>query len=238
MITGHLLKLKDEPTGATIEVAVADLVIAGWTGRDAAAVEAHIAELEAIGVPRPASVPCFYRVAAALLTTAEEIQAPGPDSSGEVEFVLFGAADGMRVGVGSDHTDRRVETYDITVSKQMCFKPVAPAVWRVEDVADHWDELVLRSWATTDGEKRLYQEGKLAAMRDPADLIGRWAGGGDALPPGVAMFCGTHAVHGGVAAADRFDFELADPVLDRAIRHGYAIKTLPMVEKETDNAGQ
>ena len=104
MITGHLLKLKDEPTGATIEVAVADLVIAGWTGRDAAAVEAHIAELEAIGVPRPASVPCFYRVAAALLTTAEEIQAPGPDSSGEVEFVLFGAAPRKRLRVGAAGT--------------------------------------------------------------------------------------------------------------------------------------
>ena len=29
------------------------LIIAGWTGRDAAMVEHHIAELEAIGVARP-----------------------------------------------------------------------------------------------------------------------------------------------------------------------------------------
>jgi hypothetical protein len=35
------------------------LVIAGWTGRDMAMVEHHIAELEAIGVARPKSVPTF-----------------------------------------------------------------------------------------------------------------------------------------------------------------------------------
>lgn len=58
-------------SGEEVAVPVDTLVIAGWTGRDAAAVEAHIAELEAIGVPRPATVPCFYRVAAGLLTTAQ-----------------------------------------------------------------------------------------------------------------------------------------------------------------------
>jgi len=33
------------------------LVVAGWTGRDVAAVEKHIRELEAIGVKRPKSTP-------------------------------------------------------------------------------------------------------------------------------------------------------------------------------------
>ena len=36
-----------------VTVAVDDLVIAGWTGRESAAVEAHIVELEASGGPRP-----------------------------------------------------------------------------------------------------------------------------------------------------------------------------------------
>ncbi len=37
-------------------------------------------------------------------------------------------ADGKRyLGIGSDHTDRKVETYNITVSKQMCDKPVRPS---------------------------------------------------------------------------------------------------------------
>ena len=34
-----------------------DLVIAGWTGRDVAALEHHIEELKAIGVQPPSKVP-------------------------------------------------------------------------------------------------------------------------------------------------------------------------------------
>ena len=206
-----------------------NLVIAGWTGRDAEAIEKHIAELEAIGVPRPSTVPCFYRVATGLLTTADAIQASGVDSSGEVEFVLYGTDDGMLIGTGSDHTDRKVETYSVTVSKQMCAKPVSRDVWRFDDVVAHWDELVLRSWAIEDGERRLYQEGPVTAMRAPDDLIGRYLDGADALPAGMAMFCGTLAVHGGIAAADRFEFEIEDPVRGRKIEHGYAIETLPVI---------
>ena len=33
------------------------LIVAGWTGRDEAALNHHIEELAAIGVPRPSSVP-------------------------------------------------------------------------------------------------------------------------------------------------------------------------------------
>ncbi len=51
-----------------LSVVPRQLVIAGWTGRDAAAIEHHIEELEAIGVPRPSSVPLYYRVGAGLLT--------------------------------------------------------------------------------------------------------------------------------------------------------------------------
>ena len=69
-------------------VAIRNLVVAGWTGRNTEALEAHIKELEAVGVKRPKSVPIFDRNAAALLTTADAIQVMGDRSSGEVEFVL------------------------------------------------------------------------------------------------------------------------------------------------------
>ena len=49
------------------------------------------------------------------------------------------------VGTGSDHTDREVEKYGVTVSKQMCEKPMAPAFWAYDDVAPHWDRLMLRA---------------------------------------------------------------------------------------------
>ena len=94
----------DPPVSAALRVE--SLIIAGWTGRDQAAVEHHIRELEAIGVKRPATAPIFYRVSADRLTTASSIQVLGERSSGEVEFVLLQWEGKFLVGAGSDHTDR------------------------------------------------------------------------------------------------------------------------------------
>ena len=127
--------LESDGTVTRREVAVDDAVVAGWTGRDAAAVEKHIRELEALGVKRPASTPIFYRVSAARVTTDGQIEVVGDTSGGEVEFVLLRHAGRMWVGAGSDHTDRAVETSGVTVSKQMCDKPIAPVFWPFDEVA-------------------------------------------------------------------------------------------------------
>ena len=223
-----LWDLGAEGPDAAQDVAVRQAVIAGWTGRDRAALEHHIAELEKLGVKRPASTPIFYRVSAARLTTDEAIEATGSASSGEVEFVLLQTAGRMWVGLGSDHTDREVETYNVTVSKQMCDKPVAPMWWAYEAVAGHWDRLELRSYIVENGERVLYQEGSVAAMLAPATLLGLWREGGG-LADGTLMFCGTLAARGGIRPSPRFELELHDPVLRRTIRHGYGIRELPVV---------
>ena len=77
-------------TTTPLTLAIDQAVIAGWTGRDPVARDKHIAELEALGIARPASTPIYYRVAARRLTTADSIEVSGGDSSGEVEFVLIG----------------------------------------------------------------------------------------------------------------------------------------------------
>src|SRR5258706_11898134 len=97
--------------GAPRRIGITTLVIAGWTGRDKATVEHHIAELAAIGVKRPRSIPCFYRLGANFLTTAPQVDVVGEESGGEGEVVLFAASDAMYVGVGSGHTDPEVEAY-------------------------------------------------------------------------------------------------------------------------------
>src|SRR4051812_7032248 len=206
--------------------AIKSLVIAGWTGRNVAALEHHIKELEAIGVPRPKSVPVFYRVAASLLTTDAAIEVMGERSSGEVEYVLYARDDGLWIGVGSDHTDRKAETIGVTLSKQMCAKPVGARLWRYEDVAKHFEKLVLRSFAHLKGERRLYQEGSVATMRSPEELI-RLYTGGESLKSGTAMFCGTLAVHGAIVPAEGFEMELEDPVLGRKLSHTYRVVPLP-----------
>ena len=220
------LLLQDQTGPArAADVAIDEAVIAGWTGRDAEAVEKHIKELEVLGVKRPATTPIFYRVAAARLTTGASIQVLGEQSSGEVEFVMLQTGGVLWVGTGSDHTDREVEAYGVSVSKQMCEKPISPVFWRFADVAGHWDRLILRSFAVIGGKRVAYQEGTVAAMRHPEDLIGRYAKSG--LAEGTMMFCGTLSVHGGVRAASRFEFELEDPVRGRKIQHGYDVVSLP-----------
>jgi hypothetical protein len=202
------------------------LVIAGWTGRNVEELEKHILELEALGVKRPKSTPIFYRVSADLLTTGPTIEVLGEHSTGEVEFVLFSLADGLWVGLGSDHTDRKAETMGVSLSKQMCAKPIAATAWRYDDVRPHWDQLMLRSDVRRGGERKLYQEGFVASMRPPDELIKLYTRDAT-LPAGTAMFCGTLAVHGNIAFADRFEMELNDPVLGRRISHAYTMSTLP-----------
>lgn len=206
--------------------ALHQLVIAGWTGRDREALERHIGELEALGVKRPSTTPIFYRVSVNRATLATRIEVTSGETSGEVEFVLLAAGGKLRVGVGSDHTDRAAETYDVTASKQMCEKPIAPVFWDYAEVAPHWGELRLRSYIEEGGERVLYQEGSVLAMLDPLALVDLYAGEGG-LPEGCMMFCGTLPAQGGVRYSDAFEFEIEDPVLGRRISHGYGVERLP-----------
>ena len=216
------------PKERTLDLAtVGKLVVAGWTGRDAAALNAHIKELAAIGVAPPKSVPIFYRNSASLLTTAPQIETVGSKSSGEVEFVLYSFDDGLWVGVGSDHTDRQAETVNVTRSKQMCAKPVSAKLWYYSEVKPHWDRLMLRSHVPgDDGKPRLYQECSVTNMRAPEELIALYVGA-DRLPVGTAMFCGTSAVLGAMSYSGSFAMELSDPVLNRSLTHRYEVLQLP-----------
>jgi hypothetical protein len=205
---------------------VATLIVAGWTGRDEAALRHHIEELAAIGVPRPSSVPVFYRNSALNVTQASRVEVLGPDTSGEAEPVVVAHDGRLWLTVGSDHTDRKAETMGIALSKQLCAKPVGRDLWLLDDVAGHWDQLKLRAFATIDGHRVIYQEGTLANMRTPADLIARY---GLALAPGTMMFCGTLGAIGGIRPASRFEVELEDPVLNRTLKHAYDVDILPVV---------
>jgi hypothetical protein len=171
----------------------------------------------------------FYRVSASLLTTAPEIEVIGTESTGEAEFFLLHHDNEIWVGVGSDHTDRKAEAAGVTLSKQMCPKPVGPGLWALADVEPHWDALILRSYAESDGQRTLYQEGRVSAVRHPRELI-RLYGSRDqrGFVGGTAMFCGTLSVIGGIRWAEILSIELEDPVLHRRMTHSYHIRPLPI----------
>jgi hypothetical protein len=209
------------------------MVIAGWTGRDAAAIEHHIEELEKIGVTRPSAVPLYYRGSTSLLTQASEVEVLGADTSGEAEPVLFFSNGEWWLTVGSDHTDRRVEAYSVAVSKQMCAKPLAGVAWRWSDVASYQDELRLRSRIFENGKWVGYQEGAFAAIRPLVSLRdGHFAKGHAA--DGSFMFCGTlGALQNndgvGIRPARQMEIEIHDPRRNHSIVHRYAVNALPVV---------
>ncbi len=231
MLPPHTLDLllHDRDEAAQGPVAIQHLVVAGWTGRDKAALEHHIAELELLGVRRPTTTPLFMRLAPGRLTTAPGITCTGTSSSGEVEFLLLRSGGRLWVGTGSDHTDRDVETLGMTISKQICDKPIAPVFWPFDSVQGHWDQLQLRSFIYENGARVAYQSGLVASMLDPLELMARFPFG-DGLPEGTLMFCGTMAAKGGIRPSDRFEFEIDDPVTGRSIAHGYDIQHLPITE--------
>ncbi|WDZ97761.1 DUF2848 domain-containing protein [Herbaspirillum sp. WKF16] len=215
------------PDNTVVDADLKNLVIAGWAGRDMAAIEHHIEELEALGISRPSAVPLFYRVSANQLSQDRDVQVLGGESSGEVETFVFNAGGELYVSIASDHTDRKLEAHSVAFSKQACIKPVAASAWKLADVADYWDELVIRSWIEENGSTVLYQEGPLASLRTPSDLIARFTDGQAILPEGCGMTCGTVGAIGGIRPAASFTMELFDPRRNRSLRHSYVTESLP-----------
>ena len=219
--------------GIAFDVLPARLVVAGWTGRDSAAIEHHIEELAAIGVPRPSSVPLYYRMSRTLLTQDDALEMLGSATSGEAEPVLVRHDGRWWLTVGSDHTDRAVETYSVAVSKQLCAKPLARHAWAWDEVAASADTITLRSEIFEQGAWVTYQEGPMARIRPLHSLV-------DGLPAdvpvadGLVLFCGTlgaipRADGVGIRPAARMRIELIDAARGLRIAHEYAVTALSLV---------
>lgn len=193
-MTADPVRLRVAGTGETLEFA-GTLIIAGYTGSDVGQVQAHIAELAAIGVAPPPQVPMVYPVDWSLLTTEPLVGVAGAGTSGEVEPVFVRHQGAWYLGVGSDHTDRDLERHSVHESKKACPKPVSDTVIRLGvdpsagDFDDQWAAIGLSS--AVDGTD--YQRGTLAAIRVPGDLLPRVlaevaATGTDG---DLVVFCGT-----------------------------------------------
>ncbi len=205
----------------------ARVIIAGYTGRDQAEVHRHVSELAAQGIPAPDAVPVIFRATLDRLTTAEEIEVVGARTSGEAEVVLLVNGGDIWIAVGSDHTDRQVEMIDIPAAKQVCPKPVSSAVWRYADVRARWDDLILRSWVGESGREELYQEGRMAALLRPEDLLALLRERVGSLVDGAAIYTGTLPLLGGAfISKPYFAAELFDPAAGRALAVAYRTRAV------------
>jgi hypothetical protein len=204
------------------------MINGGYVGRNQDHVRAHIEELAKLGVAAPANVPEYYPVVMQALTTGGEIQVVGDQTSGEVEFVLFCDKEGPRwVGVGSDHTDRALEAHSVLYSKQVCANVLSETLWPYEEVVGEWDELVLRSWAHEQGKRTLYQEGPLAALLRPEELVRQVKERFGADLTGLVIFSGSVSLKSGETIfGDAFEIELEDRRRNRRLHHHYAVRNM------------
>ncbi len=202
------------------------VVIAGYTGRDRAAVQHHIDELAAQGIAPPPETPAFYRMPVDALTTAGAIDVPSAHTSGEVEPVLIAHRGRWYMGVGSDHTDRQLEREDIGRAKAACPKPLGTRVWRYEDVHGHADAIAMHASVSAGGADRMpYQDGSLAAVMPLDRLIALMRERTGLAADDLVMFCGTvPLLTGAFAFAARFEGTLVDSVRGAVLDLAYAVR--------------
>jgi hypothetical protein len=173
----------------------------------------------------PAKGPSLVHVSRYLLTTADDIEVQGRTTAGQGECVILRHGENLFVTVGSDHCDLGSMSvrYD-DKPQQISPRVLHGRVWCYEDIADHWDQLHLRSWVTKGGERLLYQDSDVSTQLPPDELF-------DLDPSlresGVVLYCGGISELMDPVFEDEFEVELTDPVLNRALRHRYTIHPLP-----------
>ena len=200
------------------------IINAGYTGRDQAAVMAHIEELREEGIPAPDKTPVYFTKFVDKLTQDEFFEVlDETDHSGEAEFVLLIDGKDVYVGVGSDHTDRKLEIIDIPKAKQIYPNTISKELWLLSDVLDHWDDILIRSWVKTKGDKKLLQEAKLTAMLDATDLENRVKSllRDSDNTDGLVIYSGTVAAIFKADYSSYFESELEDTVLGRKLNNKY-----------------
>lgn len=214
----------------SFEVEVRRVLIAGYTGRDRAAVEAHIDELADHGVAPPKRIPSLFPCVTRRVTSQDRIQVHGAETSGEAEFLTTRHNGELLVSVGSDHTDRGLEAHSVIKSKQVCDKVVSSTWWRAHDVRDHWDKLQLKSTTWVDDTEIPYQDDVLAHMLPLDDLVAQVEDRVGDIDDDI-LYSGTFALlTDGFQYGTRFRAELIDPVLNRSLVCDYQVQVLPPLD--------
>ncbi|NLL37816.1 MAG: DUF2848 family protein [Fretibacterium sp.] len=215
----------------SVEIAFDKVFAIGYAGRDTSKTMAHIKELEEqLGVPAPARIPTIFQCSVYTLRQEENIEFLGSQTCGEVEYVIVTQGEKLYIGLGSDHTDRKLESVSVPKAKQICAKPLSRKLWDYDEVKDHWDEIALRSWQMVDGEKVLYQDGgvrDILSVEDNLRELRERVGDID----NAVIFSGTVPLLKGFLYGEKFFCEMVDPRLDRNNAFAYSVEVIPEEER-------
>jgi len=210
------------------------MINAGYVGKNQEEVRRHIEELAAKGIPGPKSIPVLFPVVCRALTTDSVIEVYGSETSGEVEYVLCVVSeDEVYVGLGSDHTDRHLEETDIPRSKQICPNLMSRTVWPLEEVAEHWDDLLMSASVVKNAETIRYQEGRLGLLLNPAELMAFVKSKVGGPLQNLIIFSGTMGMlTGEFVFGESFAAKLIDEKNNRRLEISYDVKPLDYLTVE------
>ena len=186
---------------------------------------AHQEEVAKVGVGIAFDIPAprVYPISPHNVVTDNEIFIHNDQTSGEVEIVILHDEGELLIGVGSDHTDRLLERTSIVWSKQAYPNVLAPRLWPLADLRDHWDDLVLRSWV----DDKPYQDVGVKTFMHPDDMLAKLAERIPDLPARYMLYSGTYvSVDKSLGFGKEWRFELADPTLRRTISHTYRLTNI------------
>ncbi|MFC0560639.1 DUF2848 family protein [Halalkalibacter alkalisediminis] len=199
----------------------------GYSGSDVKKVQEHIDELAELGIPKPPEIPMLYPVRVTSLNQKGNMEILGTMTSGEAEIVLiFGdTEEEIYVSVGSDHTDRGLESVDINKSKQICDKPLAQEAWPLSKLEDNWNELKLASKVLINGSWEPYQEQSVTAIL-PLEKVLDYLKNKKLDLKNSVVFAGTVPLLNGFKYGDGYEVTLLDPRKDQSITCSYTVKNL------------
>jgi hypothetical protein len=197
----------------------------GSATRDPNTATAHQQEVAKSGIYIALDVPAprIYPIAPHALTSEDTLGVQCDQTSGEVEIVMV-VSDQLYVGVGSDHTDRAIETQSILASKQACANHLAPTLWPYNEIRDHWDDCVMRSWV--DG--RLYQDVSVSAFLEPEAMIALLRERVSNVPEkDIVVYSGTIvSVDKKLGFGHQWRYQMEDPISKRTIDAQYNVTNL------------
>jgi hypothetical protein len=201
------------------------MVNAGYVGKNQKEVRRHIQELAEKGIPGPKSTPVLFPVVCRTLVTDSAIEVYSKKTSGEA------SENEVYVGLGSDHTDRHLEEIDIPRSKQICPNLMSRKVWLLEEVEDHWDDLLMKATVVKDGQEILYQQGFLGLLLNPTELMAFVRSKFHGSLENLIIFSGTIGMlTGEFVFAEKFSAQMIDEKLKRRIEIGYDVRPLDYLE--------
>lgn len=193
--------------------------------------EQMFSTLEEIGVNKPDRLPMIAPKPAHLQTTKSEITVNSTTTGGELEFVLLPTEEQIYVTVGVDHKDDWTTDKNLHRANSTCPSVLAPEVWKLEDIRNHWDSLEIRCWTGKKMDHELYQQTTVASFLHPTKLLERVQSKISAPMPGTAIWSGTVSTERGgsvdarpdISSGDFYTMQLVDPYLNRRITHQYDV---------------